>query len=98
MLENLLVSHVESHRTIDQVLQASPPQLPGPWIELGDRGRQDAYSSSSERTLIPNTNIRLLDSEPIYSSFRTDESEFSHLVIKLVGFGHGIQFSGATNN
>jgi hypothetical protein len=72
VLEILLVRHVESHLTIDQVLQASPPQLPGPWTELGDRGRQDAYSSASERTLIPNTNIRLLDTEPVYPSVRTD--------------------------
>jgi len=89
-LENVLICHPRQLPTIEDVLEYSPSYFKF-WSR--NQGQTSADTSTDERITIPGTTVKILDSEPVYSSILGVSNDFSEFSIKLVGIGHGIFIS-----
>jgi hypothetical protein len=86
----VLIAIPDPQYSLQQSLDSHPRLYShGPWAGTTPSG-WFAKTSPEEHITIPDTTIRLLDSEPVLAFESMAEKEHPELTIKLVGYGHGI--------
>jgi hypothetical protein len=81
--------------SVKQLLESHPGNASyGPWVGSQPRVWR-ARTASDYRIDIPDTSIRLKDSEAVRSFEFISEDDYPQVTIKLVGFGQGTSFARA---
>jgi hypothetical protein len=87
---NVLIALPDSQSSLEDVIKKYPGRWPeGPWAGYPPEGWA-ADMSSDDKITIPETTVKLRDSIPICFPNSLTENEYPNIVIKLVGYGHGI--------
>jgi serine/threonine-protein kinase SRPK3 len=89
-IRNVLISLPAPRASVEKILEDYPRRWrQGPWGGDPPYG-WFASASSDDKTMIPGTSAHLMDSEPICLPETINVEDYPPLVVKLVGYGHGI--------